>query len=88
MPTGWAVDAAGAVGGRAAPNALVRAGAMPMLARRRMKAAQTVGRRTAPLAVFLVVSMLMLARGQVNAPAPVTRRSAMSAFSCHVNLHL
>ena len=88
MPAGRAVEAAGAVGGRAAPDALVRAGSMPMLARGRMEAARAVGRRTAPLAVLLVVPMLMLARGRVNAPAPIARRSAMSTFSCHVNLHL
>ncbi len=60
---GGAVVAAGAVGGGAAPDALVAAGAVAVLLRGRVVAARTVARRAAPFAVFLVVAVLVLARG-------------------------
>ena len=78
-----AVDAAGAVGRRAAPDALVRAGAVTVLARRGMDAARPVGRRAAPFAAPLVIAMLVLPRRRVDASAPVARRSAMPAFCAH-----
>ena len=83
MPPGRAVDAAGAVRGRTAPDALVRAGAVAMLARRGMDTARAVGRRAAPLAVLFVVTVLMLARRAVNATRTITNRTAMSAFRTH-----
>ena len=84
VPAGRAVDAAGAIRGRTAPNALVRAGAMTVLARGRMDATRPVGRRTAPLAVLLVVTMLVLLRRAVDATRTITRRTAMPAFRAHV----
>ena len=42
MPAGRAVDAAGAVGGGTAPDALVGAGAVTVLARRRVDATRSV----------------------------------------------
>ena len=42
MLPGWAVDAAGAIGGGAAPDALVAAWAMAVLARGRVDAARSV----------------------------------------------
>ena len=57
-----AMDAAGAVGGGAAPDALVGAGAMAVLASRRVDASGTVARRSAPFAVLLVVAVLVLPR--------------------------
>ena len=47
MPPGRAVDTAGAVQDRAAPDALVRARAVTMLARRAVNATRTATRRTA-----------------------------------------
>ena len=43
MPAGRAVDATGAGRGRAAPDALVRAGAVAVLARRGMDTTEAVG---------------------------------------------
>ena len=83
MFPGRAVDAAGAVGCRAAPDALVRAGAMTVLACRGMDTSRPIGRRAAPFAVLLVIAMLVLPRRRVDAPAPVARRSAMPAFCTH-----
>lgn len=88
MLPGRAVDAAGAVGRRAAPDALVRAGAVTVLARRRMDASRPVGRRAAPFAALLVIAMLVFPRRRVDAPAPVARRSAMPAFCTHDGLLL
>ena len=82
------MDATGAVRGRAAPDALVRAGAMAMLARRGMNAARAVGRRAAPLAVLLVVTMLVLPRGAVDTTRTVARRPTMSAFRTHPQISL
>ena len=88
MPARGAVDAAGAGRGRATPDALVRARAVAVLARRGMDAARTVRRRTAPLAVLLVVTMLVLPRRAVDATRPVARRPAMSAFRTHPQISL
>ena len=88
MLAGWTVVAAGAVGYRAAPDALVAAGAVAMLFRGRMIAARAVGRRAAPFAMLLVVAMLVLLRRAVVATAAVTRASAMSAFRAHLNSFL
>ena len=83
MPPSGAVDATGAVRGRAAPDALVRARAVAVLALRGMDAPRAVGQRTAPLAVLLVITMFVLARRAVNAPRTITRRPAISAFRTH-----
>lgn len=88
MLPGRAVDAAGAVGCRSAPDALVRAGAVTVLARRGMDASRPVGRRAAPFTVLLVIAMLVLPRRRVDASAPVARRSAMPAFRTHDGLLL
>ncbi len=63
MPSGRAVNAAGAIRGGAAPDALVGAGAVAVLSRGRVDATGTVARRAAPFAVLLVVAMLVLLRG-------------------------
>ena len=83
MFPGRAVDAAGAVGGGAAPDALVAAGAVAVLARGRVDAARAIARRAAPLAVLLVVAVLMLPRGRMDAARAVARTSAISAFRTH-----
>lgn len=83
VPPGRGVDAAGAGGRRAAPDALVRAGPVAVLARRRVDAPRPVGRRAAPFAVLLVVAMLVLPRRRMDASAPIARRSAMPAFRAH-----
>ena len=88
MPARGAVDAAGAGRGRATPDALVRARAVAVLARRGVNAPRTVGRRAAPLAVLLVVTMLVLPRRAVDATRPVARRPAMSAFRTHPQISL
>ena len=62
MLPGRTVDAAGAVGGGAAPDAFVGAGAMAVLASWRVDASGTVARRTAPFAVFLVIAVFVLPR--------------------------
>ena len=63
MAAGGGVDAAVAVGGGAAPDALVGAGSMAVLASRRVDASGTVARRSAPFAVLLVIAMFVLPRG-------------------------
>ena len=83
MLTGRAVVAAGAVGGGAAPVALVATGAVAVLLRGRMVAARTVARRAAVFAMLLVVAMLVFAGGAVVTAAAVTRASAVSAFRAH-----
>ena len=83
MPAGGAVGTAEAGRGRAAPDALVRARAVAVLARRGMGAPEAIGRRAAPLAVLLVVTVLVLLRRAVAASEAVTRRTAMSAFRTH-----
>ena len=64
---GGTVNAAAAVGDRAAPDALVRTRSVTMLARRRMNAPRAVRTRPAPLAMFLVVAMLVLPRRTMDA---------------------
>ena len=88
MPPGRAVVAAGAVGGGAAPDALVAAWAVAVLLRGRMVAARAVARRAAPFAMLLVVAMLVLAGGAVVAAASVACASAVSAFRAHDALSL
>ena len=73
MLPGRAVDAAGAVGGRTAPDALVRPGTVTVFARRGMDAARAIGRGTAPFAMLLVVTVLVLARRAVNAARTIAR---------------
>ena len=84
MLSGWAVVTAGAVGGGAAPDALVAAGAVAVLLRGRMVAARAVARRAAVFAMLLVVAMFMLTGGAVVAAAPIARASAVSAFRTHL----
>ena len=62
MLAGRAVDATGAVGGGAAPDALVAARAVAVLARGGVDAPRAIARRAAPLAVLLVVAVFMLPR--------------------------
>ena len=88
MLPGRAVVAAGAVGGGAAPDALVAAGTVAVLLRGRMVAARAVARRAAPFAMLLVVAMLVLAGGAVVAAASVACASAVSAFRAHDALSL
>ena len=67
----WAVNAAGASGSGAAPNALVGAGAMAVLARGRMDAARAIRRRAAPLAVLLVVTVFVLVIRRMDAAGTI-----------------
>ena len=62
MLVGGAVDAAGAVGGGTAPDALVGAGAVAVLARGGVDTPRTIARRAAPFAVLLVIAVFMLPR--------------------------
>ena len=84
MLAGRAVDAAGAVGGGAAPDALVAAGTVAVLARRGVDTSRAVARRAAPFTVLLVVAMLVLPRGRVDASRAVARASTVSAFRTHL----
>ena len=83
MPPSRAVVAARAVGGGAAPDALVAAGAVAVLLRGRMVAARAVARRAAVFAMLLVIAMFMLAGGAVVTAASIARASAVSAFHSH-----
>ena len=83
---GGAVDASGAVGSRAAPDALVGAWTMAVLACGGVDTSGAVRRRAAPFAVLLVVAVLMLPRRRMDASRAVTRAAAISAFSTHVTL--
>ena len=78
-----AVVTAGAVGGGAAPDALVAAGAVAVLLRGRMVAARAVARRPAVFAMLLVVAMLVFAGRAVVTAASVAHTSAVSAFRAH-----
>ena len=78
-----AVVAAGAVGGGAAPDALVAAGAVAVLLRGRMVTARAVARRAAVFAMLLVVAMLVFAGRAVVAAASVAHASTVSAFRAH-----
>ena len=77
------IDAAGAVSRRAAPNALVRAGAVPVYLVGGVYAAMAVACATAPLAVLLVVAMLVDLIWTVYAAMAVARAAAMPTFACH-----
>ena len=82
---GRAVVAAGAVGGGAAPDALVGAGAVAVLFRRRVVAARAVARRTAPFTVLFVIAVFMFPRGRMDTCRAVARATAISAFRAHVD---
>ena len=56
------MEASGTVSGGTAPDALVAARAVTMLARGRVEASGAVRRRTAPFAVFLIIAVFMLPR--------------------------
>ena len=89
MLAGRTVDAAGTVGGGAAPDALVAAGAVTVLARRGVNTSRAVARRAAPFTVILVVAMLVLTRRRMDASRAVARASTVSAFRTHtLSLHL
>ena len=83
MLPGRAVVAAGAVGGGAAPDALVAARAVAMLLRGRMVASRAVARRAAVFAMLLIVAMLVFASRAVVTAAPIACASAVSAFRAH-----
>ena len=83
VPSGGAVDAAGAIRGGAAPDALIATWAVAVLARGRVDATRAVARRTAPFAVLFVVAVLVLARGGMDAARAVARAPAVSAFRTH-----
>ena len=61
MLAGGAVDAARAIGGRAAPNALVSAGAVAVLTRGRMDTTRAIRPGATPFTPRLVVAMLVFA---------------------------
>ena len=84
MFPGRAVNAARAIGGGAAPDALVAAGAVTVLARGGMDASGTITRRAAPLAVLLVVAMFVLPRGRMDTARAVACATAVSAFRIHL----
>ena len=84
MLPGRAVVAAGAVGGGAAPDALVAAGAVAVLARGGRDAAGAVARRAAPLAVLLVVAMFVFPRRRMDTARAVACATAVSAFRTHL----
>ena len=77
------VDAAGAGGRRAAPDALVSAVSMAVGFVRRVDAAVSIARASAPLAVLLVVEVLVRLGGTVDARTSVARAIAMAAFGAH-----
>ena len=77
------VDAAGAVRRRAAPNALVRTGAVSVYLVWRVYAAMAVTCATAPLAVLFVVAMLVNLVWTVDAAMAVARAAAMPTFTRH-----
>ena len=62
MLPGRAVDTARAVGGGTAPDALIGAGTVAVLARWGVDASRAVARRTAPFAMLLVIAMFVFAR--------------------------
>ena len=78
-----AVDASCAVGGGAAPDALVCAWSVAVLARGRVNARGAVARRAAPFAVLLVVTVLVLPRWRMYASRAIARATAISAFRTH-----
>ena len=86
MPPRRAVGTAASVGRRAAPDALVRAGPMPMQPRGTVRAPVPVARAPAPLAMLLVIAMLMKPIRPVGTPVSITGRPAMSAFRTHARI--
>ena len=78
------IDAAGAVRRRAAPDALVSAGAMPVYLVGGVYAAAPVTRAAAPLAVLFVVAMLVDLVRTVDAAMSVARAAAMPTFARHL----
>lgn len=82
-----AVVTPGAVGGRAAPNALVRAGTMTMLPRGRIIAPRAIRRRPAIFAVLLIIAMLVLTRRAVITPRAIGRRPTISTFRTHTEYY-
>ena len=78
------IDAAGTVRRRAAPNALVRAGAVAVYLVGRVYAAMAVACAAAPLAVLLVVTMLVDLVRTVDAAMAVARAAAMPTFTRHL----
>jgi len=85
MPSRRRMRTARAVRGRAAPDALVRARPMPVLARRAMRTPRAVARRPAPFAMPLVVSVLVLPRRTMRTTRTIARRIAMPASCAHVS---
>ena len=77
------IDATCTVRRRAAPNALVRAGAVSVYLVGRVYAAMAVACATAPLAVLFVVAMLVNLVWTVDAAVAVARAAAMPTFTRH-----
>ena len=78
------IDAAGAVRRRSAPNALVRAGAMPVYLVGGVYVAMSVACAAAPLAVLFVVAVLVNLVRTVDATMAVARAAAMPTFARHL----
>ena len=83
VPACRRVEAAGAVGRGTAPDALVRARPVTVLARGGMEASGTVACRAAPFAALLVFPVFMLSARTVQASGTIAYRTAMSAFRRH-----
>ena len=77
------IYAAGAVRRRAAPDALIRAGAVTVYLVGGVYAAMAVACAATPLAVLLVVAMLVDLVRAVYAAVAVARAAAMPTFACH-----
>ena len=77
------IYAAGAVRRRAAPDALVRTGAVPVYLVGGVYAAMAVACTATPLAVLLVVAMLVDLVRAVYAAMAVARAAAMPTFTRH-----
>ena len=75
--------AGSAVGGGAAPNALVGARAVSVLAGRGVYTTGTITGRAAPFAVFLIVTVLVLPSRGMDTARAVTRAATVSAFRTH-----
>ena len=83
MTASRGVDAAGSVGRRTAPDALVAAGAVPVRLVGGVDAAAAVACAAAPLAVLFVVAVLVNLVGAVDAAVTVARAAAIPAFCRH-----
>ena len=83
MATSRRIYAASAIRRRAAPDALVPAGTVPVHLVRSIYATAPVACATTPLAVLFVVAMLVDLVGTVDAATTVARAAAMPAFACH-----